>query len=204
MKKNSSFALPVKAILLGTVAWASDTHYPVSATALEPVDVCFIDLDFFLTSLKVNHDFTFQLMMFFAEELQESERKMRNMAHMPVKGRVVQALLKLKQKYGETTDGFVDITITKQDIASYAGTTYETVFRIMNELEADKIIGTKGKNFRVINQYALEKLLLHWKNYYNNIHIHPYFPVNDSSPLRSGGSIPNNAFTKKSLFFKRP
>jgi CRP-like cAMP-binding protein len=148
-----------KGDIVGHRGLGGDTHYPVSATALEPVDVCFIDLDFFLASLKVNHDFTFQLMMFFAEELQESERKMRNMAHMPVKGRVVQALLKLKQKYGETNDGFVDITITKQDIASYAGTTYETVFRIMNELDADKIIGTKGKNFRIINQHALEKLL---------------------------------------------
>jgi CRP-like cAMP-binding protein len=148
-----------KGDIVGHRGLGSDTHYPVSATALEPVDICFIDLDFFLASLKVNHDFTFQLMMFFAEELHESERKMRNMAHMPVKGRVIQALLKLKNKYGETNDGFVDITITKQDIASYAGTTYETVFRIMNELETDKIISTKGKNFRIINTRALENLL---------------------------------------------
>jgi CRP-like cAMP-binding protein len=148
-----------KGDIVGHRGLGSDTHYPVSATALEPVDICFIDLDFFLASLKVNHDFTFQLMMFFAEELHESERKMRNMAHMPVKGRVIQALLKLKNKYGETNDGFVDITITKQDIASYAGTTYETVFRIMNELETDKIISTKGKNFRIINTRALGNLL---------------------------------------------
>lgn len=148
-----------KGDIVGHRGLGNDTHYPVSATALEPVNICFIDLSFFMTSLKVNHDFTFKLMMFFAEELQESERKMRNMAHMPVKGRVIQALLKLQVKYGITADNFVDITITKQDIASYAGTTYETVFRIMNELEEEKAILMKGKNFRIINTDALEKLI---------------------------------------------
>ncbi|MBY0479914.1 MAG: Crp/Fnr family transcriptional regulator [Chitinophagaceae bacterium] len=150
-----------KGDIVGHRGLGKDIYYPVSATALEPVTVCFIDLDFFISSLKVNHDFTFQLMMFFAEELQESERKMRNMAHMPVKGRVVQALLKLKEKYGINNEGFVDITITKQDIASYAGTTYETVFRILNELEEDKTIGMKGKNFKIINIAVLENLLKH-------------------------------------------
>lgn len=144
-----------KGDIAGHRGLGGDTHYPVSATALEPVEVCFIDLGFFIASLKVNHDFTFQLLMFFAEELQESERKMRNMAHMPVKGRVIQALLKLKDKYGTGEEGFVDISITKQDIASYAGTTYETVFRIMNELAEDKIIRMQGKHFSILNMNEL-------------------------------------------------
>ena len=145
--------------ILGHRGLGKDIHYPVSATALEPVTVCFIDLAFFLTSLKVNHDLTFQLMLFFAEELQESEKKMRNMAHMPVKGRVAHALLKLKDKYGLTQEGYVDITITKQDIASFAGTTYETVFRIMNELAEDKIIDTRGKTFCILNVEGLIKCI---------------------------------------------
>ena len=143
--------------IVGHRGLGNDPNYPVSGTALEPVTACFIDLPFFLSSLKVNHELTFQLMMFFASELQESEKKMRNMAHMPVKVRVAHTLLKLKEKYGENEDGFVDITITKQDIASYAGTTYETVFRIMNELSEDKIIRIDGKKFGILNLDKLEK-----------------------------------------------
>jgi CRP-like cAMP-binding protein len=143
--------------IVGHRGLGNDIYYPVSGTALEPVTACFIDLPFFLSSLKVNHELTFQLMMFFADELQESEKKMRNMAHMPVKVRVAHALLKLKDKYGNTEEGYVDITITKQDIASFAGTTYETVFRIMNELAEDKIISMKGKNFQILNDDALLK-----------------------------------------------
>lgn len=98
-------------------------------------------------------------MMFFASELQESEKKMRNMAHMPVKVRVAHALLKLKEKYGINKEGYVDITITKLDIASFAGTTYETVFRIINELENDKIISMQGKRFSITNENGLKKYM---------------------------------------------
>ena len=125
--------------------------YPVSATAIEPVTVCFIDLDFFLATLKVNHDFMYQLMMFFADELQVSERKMRNLAHMSVKGRVAQALLTLRDRFGVTNEGYIDINLSRQDLASFAGTTYETVFRIMNEFTQDDIVSVAGKNIVIKN-----------------------------------------------------
>lgn len=148
-----------KGDIVGHRGLGNDIFYPVSGTALEPVIACFIDLPFFLTSLKVNHELAFELMMFFASELQESEKKMRNMAHMPVKVQVIHALLKLKEKYGVNEDGFIDITITKQDIASFAGTTYETVFRIMNELANAKLISMHGKQFRIINDAELKKCM---------------------------------------------
>lgn len=144
--------------IVGHRGLGNDTIYPVSATAIEPVTVCFIDLDFFLTTLRVNHEFTYQLMMFFAEELQVSERKMRNLAHMSVKGRVAQALLTLKERFGLTNEGFIDIVLSRQDLASFAGTTYETVFRIMNELTQDNIVTISGKNILITDPEKLIRL----------------------------------------------
>jgi CRP-like cAMP-binding protein len=148
--------------LFGHRGLGHDNHYPISATALEATDVCFIDLEFFRSTLKVNFDFIYELMLFFADELQESERKMRNLAHMQVKGRVAQALLALKEKFGLTEEGTIDIVLSRQDLASFAGTTYETVFRIINELVRDGIILLKGKNIRIedqeqLNAYTLEE-----------------------------------------------
>ena len=144
--------------IVGHRGLGNDTVYPVSATAIEPSTVCFIDLPFFLTTLRVNHEFTYQLMMFFAEELQVSERKMRNLAHMSVKGRVAQSLLTLKERFGVTSEGFIDIVLSRQDLASFAGTTYETVFRIMNELINDNIIGVTGKNIAITDPEKLLRL----------------------------------------------
>jgi CRP/FNR family transcriptional regulator len=136
--------------IIGHRGLGNDVIYPVSGTALEPLTACFIDLEFFKSSLKVNHELTYQLMLFFAEELQESEKKMRDMAHMPVRDRVIKSLQKIEQKFGTNAEGFANLTITKQDIANFAGTTFETVFRVMNELVADNMIKVSGKTFGFI------------------------------------------------------
>lgn len=134
---------------------AYPTLYPISATAIEPVTACFIDLAFFQASLKVNQGFMYGLLLFFASELQESERKMRNLAHMSVKGRVANALLALQDKFGQTPEGHIAITLSRQDLASLVGATYETVFRIINELAQEALIRTDGKLFRILDPERL-------------------------------------------------
>jgi CRP/FNR family transcriptional regulator, cyclic AMP receptor protein len=135
--------------IVGHRGVGSEMVYPVSATALETVNVCFIDLAFFQATLKVNHDFLHALMMFYASELQESEKNMRNLVHMPVKGRIAHALLALVNKFGANEEGYINMTLSRQDLASYTGTTYETAFRIMSDLIQDNIIAVSGKSIAV-------------------------------------------------------
>jgi len=137
--------------ILGHRGLGNDTEYPVSATTLEPVAVCFIDLDFFHASLKMNSEFLFQLMMFFAEELKVSERKMRDLAHMQVKGRIARALLSLWDKFGEDAAGNIKMPVNRQNLASYAGTTYETAFRILNDFSDDRIIRVTGSHISILD-----------------------------------------------------
>jgi CRP-like cAMP-binding protein len=139
-----------KGDIFGHRGLGHDNHYPISATAIEPAEACFIDLDFFRTSMKVNQDLMYGLLLFFADELQESERKMRNLAHMQVKGRVAQALLSLQDKFGITPEGFINIILSRQDLASFVGATYETVFRMINELAQDELIALDGKNISLL------------------------------------------------------
>jgi CRP-like cAMP-binding protein len=132
-----------------------DHHYPISATAISPVTACYIDMSFFQTSLKINPGFLYGLLLFFADELQESERKMRNLAHMPVKGRVALALLHLGEQFGTLPEGSIALTLTRQDLASLVGATYETVFRIINELARENLIRLDGKDIAVLDADGL-------------------------------------------------
>jgi CRP-like cAMP-binding protein len=148
-----------KGDIVGHRGLGKENYFPITATTLEPVTVCFIELDFFLASLKVNHAFLYELMMFYAKELQESERNMRNLAHMSVKGRIAQALLTLKNKFGVSEQGFIDLVLTRQDLASFAGTTYETVFRMLGELIEQNVIITEEKKIKIIDEYKLQTFL---------------------------------------------
>lgn len=144
--------------ILGHRGLGGDQYYPVSATALEPVTVCYMELEFFKSSLKVNPELTLNLLDFFAQELKESEKRMRNMAHMSVKGRLAYTLLLLKDKFGVTKSGELNIVLSRQDIASYVGATYETVFRTLIELSNDHIIRLSGKNISLLNEKTLVSL----------------------------------------------
>lgn len=144
-----------KGDIVGHRGLGKDLVFPVSATALEPVTVCFVAIDFFLNSLKVNQDLLFELMMFYAAELKDSEQNMRDLAHMPVKGRIAKALLTLQEKFNVNSKGEIDFTMTRQDLASLAGTTYETVFRILSEFAQQNVIKLSNKNILLVDKVKL-------------------------------------------------
>ncbi len=144
-----------KGQIFGHRGLGHNSIYPISGTALEPTEACFIDIDFFLTTLKVNHNFLLELMLFFADDLQESERRMRNLAHMPVRGRLAQALVALEEKFGKTAEGYIDIHLSRQDLASYVGSTYETIFRLMNEFIEQGLVEVTGKDILIKDTKSL-------------------------------------------------
>jgi CRP-like cAMP-binding protein len=132
--------------------------YPISATALETTQLCFVDIEFFKTTLKVNHDFAYGMLMFYADELHSSEKKMRNLALMSVKERLAVAILELKDQFGLDPEGFLALELSRQDLAAYTGATYETVFRTMNELLAEKLIKVRGKALGIEDEHGLFEL----------------------------------------------
>jgi CRP-like cAMP-binding protein len=145
--------------MIGYRGLGADRTYPVTATALEEVIVCFIDLVFFETTLQVNPQLTYSLMQFYANELQAAEQRMRNLAHMEVKGRVAETLLMLKNNFGQRDSGSIDITLSRQDMASYSGTTYETFFRVLNDMVKEHIISLDGKTITILQEARLEGLM---------------------------------------------
>jgi CRP-like cAMP-binding protein len=144
--------------ILGHTGLGDDSHYPVSATALESAIVCYIGMEFFESTLQVNNTFTYKLMRFIANELQESEKRVRNLVHMPVKGRIAQAFVTLKNQFGVNNEGFINIELTRQDLSSFAGASYETLFKVINEFTEEKLIETSGKSIRIVNEPMLKKL----------------------------------------------
>jgi CRP-like cAMP-binding protein len=145
-------------LVFGHRALGGDGIYTISATALQAGTISYVDMEFFEATLKVNADFIYKMLLFFAEELRVSERKMRNLAHMPVKGRVAEALLMLKDQFGLTKEGFINIELSRQDLASFSGATYETVFRVINELIQEGLLALSGKSISIANEKKLLRL----------------------------------------------
>ncbi|WP_245735333.1 Crp/Fnr family transcriptional regulator [Pedobacter hartonius] len=132
--------------------------YPISATALETTKLCFVDIGFFKTTIRINHEFAYGLLLFYADELHASEKKMRNLALMSVKGRLAVAILGLRDQFGLNDEGCLNLDLSRQDLAAFTGATYETVFRTMNELVAEGLIRLQGKMIGISNEKGLTEL----------------------------------------------
>jgi len=132
--------------------------YPITATALEDTTACFITNDLLEASLKANPSLSYTLMHFYAAELQKAEKRVRDLTHMEVKGRIANALLDIEGIFGQGPNGEIGMNLTRQDIAAYAGTTYETVFKLFNELIGQGMIVTAGKEIRILQEGRLKQL----------------------------------------------
>jgi CRP/FNR family transcriptional regulator len=99
-------------------------------------------------------------MHLYATELQKAEKRLRDLNHREVKGRIAWALLDILEESGTAPDGTLALKLTRQDIAAYAGTTYETVFKFFAELTAAGVISTSGKDIRIMEPVKLEQ----WMN----------------------------------------
>ena len=145
--------------ILGHRGLGGNTLYPISATALDDTKVCYISNDFLEATLRTNPSFTYALMQIYSAELQKAEKRMRDLAHMEVKGRIALALLEIANIFGTDTEKYITVPILRQDIAYYAGTTYETVFKLLTEFIARNIISISGKSIRINDSDVLKRFV---------------------------------------------
>ena len=86
---------------------------------------------------------------------------MHNLAQMPVKGRSAESLILIRDAFGKQSDGTLNDALSRKDIASLSGTTYETVIRMLTELSQDGCIELNTKKIRLLNESGLESYCGH-------------------------------------------
>lgn len=129
--------------------------FPISATCLENTVLCFIPIDFFKSLLKTNPSLTYELLMFYADELQISEQQVTNQVHLSVKGRLAWSFLLLEEKMGTDEDGCIRLVLSKTDLAAYVGSTYESVYRMIAELKTEGIVELINKRIKIKDRVQL-------------------------------------------------
>jgi len=147
-EKDTLIRLAAGGDILGHRGFGGNWTYPISAITYEKTEMSFIPLNIFKVVAKANAEFTYQLMMFFAEELRRSEEKILN---IPVKNRVSNAILMNYKVFGSDTKdpSKISYTLSRKDFASKARTTYETVIRVITLLNNEGIIKSEGKSSKI-------------------------------------------------------
>lgn len=92
-----------------------------------------------------------------AARLRKADRKIESLALMDVSGRVASALLQISEEIGTATPQGTVIRNrpTHQELANMAGTTRETVSRVLKRLGQQGYVATRGKDLVILREKDL-------------------------------------------------
>ena len=144
--------------VVGYRALLSGERYSASAVALEDTQVCFIPKELFLHILKNDAGLTFEMMKLLSDELHKTELKLTHLAQKPVRERLAEILLFIKETYGFEDDGItLNVRLSREEIANLVGTATESTIRLLSEFKRDSMVELDGKKIKIINQKKLTK-----------------------------------------------
>lgn len=135
-----------------------NTTYSVSARALSDCEITYFPFDVFNLAIEANSKLLFYLLDLFTEKLHIVEKRLRNFQHLQVKEKIVFALVDMIKTFGfdKKDSERLNFTLSRKDIADLAGTTYESVIRVLSDLDKQKIIKLDGKEIRITDKLFFE------------------------------------------------
>ena len=149
--------------VLGLSATLSSTNHEVTAEAIEPCQVKAIPVGDFLAFLQSYPEAAMEATRCVLQEYQVLFNGVCRLG-LPgtVAGRLANLLLdwlKTRFQTGHADRRFI-VPLTHEEIAGMAGTSRETVSRVLNQFEREKLICIKGASLTVLKPAALEQLAM--------------------------------------------
>ena len=142
--------------ILGYRALISGENYASFAAPLEDSLICFIPRSIFLELLTTNKDLSMRMMMRLSMELKTAEQRLAEMAQKPVRERIAEALLILKERFGLQTDGkTLNVRMKREDFAHLVGTSTETAIRFLREFKNEGLIEINGRDVQILQSDRL-------------------------------------------------
>lgn len=145
--------------LVGYRSLFSDSGYNASAVCLEDCEVSFVPRDILLDAVKENNQLAFKVINMLAEDLKLADLHLTNLAQKPVRERVAQALIFIKETYGFDGDSkTLDAQFSRDDIANIVGTATENTIRVLSDFKKEGILILDKKKISIQDYPKLEKI----------------------------------------------
>jgi len=131
----------------------------LSAVAVNDMEVCFVPKEIIVGTMHKNPNFTLEVLRHMAHDLKEADDVIVNMSQKTVKQRVAEAFLYLKNNYGVDEEGYLKLTLSREDIANVVGTATESCIRIISEFKKKGLLKASGKRISISNEKELQELV---------------------------------------------
>jgi DNA-binding response OmpR family regulator len=144
---------------LGYIALLEETVYKDTAEALEETELAIIPKEEFEELLNKNPEVTKKFIQLLAKNITDKEDHLLGLAYNSLRKKVAEALIMLQKKYNSDQNEVFTIDISRENLASIAGTATESVIRTLSDFRNEKLIEINSGNIKIVNYKKLENLV---------------------------------------------
>jgi len=141
---------------IGYLPVLENAAYEDTAVVLEDAELAQIPKDEFLQALYQDIRVATKFIRLIAQNVQEKEERLLQLAYGSLRKRVAKALIDIHQKY---SGGAAALDISREDIAQYVGTATESLIRTLSDFKSEKLVDIKDGKIRIADLAKLEHLL---------------------------------------------
>ncbi|MFW6287891.1 MAG: Crp/Fnr family transcriptional regulator [bacterium] len=143
--------------VFGEVVLFGIEEYPATAVAMEDSEVVSLSRSRFKDYFYKHPDLGWGMLQEMALKLQRAQKKIENLGLRDTKGRVATLLIDLLYKFGDNKNQ-LSLELNRQEMASFIGTTRETVSRTLSDFRNEGLIETKGNRIIINNVEGLRDM----------------------------------------------
>jgi CRP/FNR family transcriptional regulator, cyclic AMP receptor protein len=142
----------------GYIAMLEGTVYKDTTETMEETELAIIPKEDFDNLLNSNAEVAKKFIQLLAKNISEKENQLLGLAYNSLRKKVAEALVLLQKKYKENDEKFT-INISRESLATIAGTATESLIRTLSDFRTEKLVEIKDGSIVIINQKKLEYLI---------------------------------------------
>ena len=143
---------------LGIRALSTSSRYRSSAVALDHVSICLIPLKVFNLILDSSPAVLKELLEYIGVRLVLADQKLISLTQKHIKSRLADTLLLLQKNIGEDSDGCIDVSLKRSELAELSNMTTSNVIRTLSEFKHKELIEYKGRKIKIVEKDTLTNI----------------------------------------------
>ncbi|MEC5142474.1 response regulator [Chitinophaga sp. 212800010-3] len=143
----------------GYTALLENSPYKESTTTLEDSEIAVIPLSDFEELINNNHEVAIQLIRMLAKNITTKEQQLLGLAYNSLRKKVAEAIINLHKKYNEGKEPPFTIGVSRENLASIAGTATESLIRTLGDFRDENLIEIRGSQVIILDEKKLTNML---------------------------------------------
>ena len=143
----------------GYVSLLEGTAYKENAETMEETELALIPRKDFEELVNSNPSIARKFIALLSKNIAEKEKQLLGIAYNTLRKKVAEALVSLQRKYHTSKNIPYQVDISRDDLATIAGTATESLIRTLSDFKSENLIDIKSGKVVITNDKKLENLI---------------------------------------------